>query len=69
MKGIQHMSALHMHLMAAPGMAREAPAAHGLPPAFSQLLEEVVQVIKGSVVRVAPAADLDLALRRDLGLD
>lgn len=63
------MSTLHMNLTAAPGLTREAPAAVGLPPAFSQFLEEAVQVIKGSVVRVAPAADLDLALRRDLGLD
>lgn len=63
------MSTLQMHLMPAPGGAREAPGALGVPPAFSQLLEEVVQVVKGSVVRVAPAADLGIALRRDLGLD
>lgn len=63
------MSTLHLNLMPAPGLAREAPGAIELPPVLSQFLDEVAQVIKGSVVRVAPAADLDIALRRDLGLD
>jgi hypothetical protein len=61
------MSTLHM--MPARGFVREAPEAIELPPAFRQFLREVGQVIKGSVVRVAPAADLGGALRRDLGLD
>ena len=63
------MSTLHMNLMPAPGLAREAPEAIEFPLALRQLLQEVVQVIKGSVVRVTPAVDLDGALRRDLGLD
>jgi len=63
------MSTLHLNLMTAPGLARETPEAVEFPPAFRQFLQEVAQVIKGSVVRVAPAADLNGALRRDLGLD
>jgi hypothetical protein len=63
------MSTLHMNLMPASGLARKAPEAIEFPPAFRQFLQELAQVIKGSVVGIAPTADLDGALRRDLGLD
>lgn len=63
------MNTLHMNLAQAPMLARRAPDALEFPPALSQFLEEFAQVVKGALVRVAPAADLGPALRRDLGLD
>lgn len=63
------MSTLNINLAQAPMLTRVAPGTLAFPPALSQFVEEFAQVVRGSLVRVAPPAELDPALRRDLGLD